>query len=167
MNPTPPNNEPTPEEIEKAAETAVEPLADWFAVDNNDTLVAMVCFKKGVRWALSRKSPVSAGPVSDAAREPTNEEFNVAAYVHAAATGYASARIIAEHRQRAIDVETAALRGDIAAIQAGLTKEFTNGGKPSGDLIDDFECFINHHAEVETERNALRAALRAVGINGK
>lgn len=52
------------------------------------------------------------------------------------------------------------LRGDLSAIQTGIDNEFNDGqSTKSDDLLDNFQEFVRHHKEVETERNQLRAQL--------
>ncbi len=48
------------------------------------------------------------------------------------------------------------LEQTIAAIQAGLKNEFSSIDCMSGDLIEDFECLMNHHKECERRLHILR-----------
>lgn len=51
----------------------------------------------------------------------------------------------------------------VAGIEAFMDKEFSNGGNRTGDILDDFQCWVEHHDEVEAERNALRICAQKPG----
>jgi len=49
------------------------------------------------------------------------------------------------------------LKQTLAAIESGIKNEFSDGKSTmSDDLLDNFQEFVRHHKEVETERNVLR-----------
>lgn len=52
------------------------------------------------------------------------------------------------------------MKAIVGAVEAGLKNEFSQDGLSSGDVIEDFECFIEHHKKVEKQRNNAAAACR-------
>lgn len=80
-------------------------------------------------------------------------------------------KIIQQAMDAAVAAATEGLRAErdaheriVAGVQAGLEKEFANGsGHTSGDILDDFGVWVDHHAEVERERNELRGKVFMLG----
>lgn len=60
----------------------------------------------------------------------------------------------------ALTARAVAAEQTLGAIESAIAAEYNDGkSKRSGDLLDDFAEWVRHHAEVESERNQLRADL--------
>lgn len=61
--------------------------------------------------------------------------------------------------------EVEQLRNTVAAFEAGLAKEFDDGkSERSGDLLDDFGEWVNHHEKIEKERDQLQYPLNLLAL---
>lgn len=58
-----------------------------------------------------------------------------------------------------LEKEIDQLKQQLAAIDAGLTAEYASAGERSGDILDDFQVFMEHHKIVESERDEARKQL--------
>jgi hypothetical protein len=60
------------------------------------------------------------------------------------------------HFARELERELKEVKQELAAIQSGILNEFKSG-EPSGDVLQDFGMFIDHHNKIEQELAAEKA----------
>lgn len=65
------------------------------------------------------------------------------------------------------EAERSELKGEVAAIQAGINHEWKDddGNVPSGDTVADYAVIMEHHSQVEKQRDQLRAELAQLRRN--